>query len=101
MLSISAHGTMCLVTKLVNHGPKREVGRSLLFMRTGPMTVNIVLLARNKRTILIQHPILLHFQARKFSSLVKFEIFGFPMISPGLLIFTVSIFSVPFTTRLF
>ena len=35
------------------------------FCRTGPMTVNIVLLARNNRTIFIQHPILSRLEAIK------------------------------------
>ena len=67
-------------------------------MKTGPITVNIVLLARNNRTILIQHPILSHFQAiKRFKPDQIFKIFGFPGISPGFSYFsTVGIFSVPF-----
>ena len=80
-----------------NREPKLEVHGSL-FTETGPITVNIVLLARNNRTILIQHPILSHFQAiKRFKPDQIFKIFGFPGISPGFSYFsTVGIFSVPF-----
>ena len=67
-------------------------------IKTGPITVNIVLLARNKRTILIQHPILSHFQAIKkvqtWSNFQNFRIFE--DFAGNCNFFTVGIFSVPF-----
>ena len=88
-----------------NDGPKFPTGEERLSW-TGPITVKIVLLARNSRTIFIQHPILSHWQAIKGYHLVRISDFlnfsGFSRFSPSsiFLLLVVSLFHSE-TTRLF